>query len=68
MILLKSNLGQALVEYVLIICLVAIIAVGLVKFLGGYLTDSVTKTACDISGKTYVPGEKPGEASCVNNE
>ena len=36
--------GQTLVEYVLIIALITVIAVGLVKFLGGYLKDSMTKT------------------------
>ena len=49
--------GQTLVEYV-------VIAVGLVKFLGGYLKDSMTKTACNVAGKNYVEGSKAGEAYC----
>ena len=56
--------GQTLVEYVLIIALITVIAVGLVKFLGGSLKDSMTKTACNVAGKNYVEGSKAGEAYC----
>ncbi len=61
-----NNNGQALVEYILIISLIAIIAVALVTFLGGYLKDAITKTSCDLLNKEYVEGEKPGEATCEN--
>ena len=59
-----NNKGQALVEYLLIIAVVSVIVVSLVKLLGGYLKDSVTKSSCEIMGKTYVEGAKPGEGIC----
>ena len=34
--------GQTLVEYVLIISLITVVAIGLVKIFGGYLQDAVT--------------------------
>ena len=40
-----NNKGQALVEYLLIIAVVSVIVVSLVKLLGGYLQDSITKTS-----------------------
>ena len=59
-----NNKGQALVEYLLIIAVISVIVVSLVKLLGGYLKDSVTKSSCEIMNKTYVEGAKPGEATC----
>lgn len=59
-----SNSGQALVEYILIISLITLIAVGLVAYLGGYLKDSITKTSCNLINKEYIEGEKPGDATC----
>lgn len=59
-----NNKGQALVEYILIIALVAAIAVSLVKVFGGYLKDSITKTSCELVGENYVKGEEPGQGSC----
>ena len=59
-----NNKGQALVEYLLIIAVVSVIVVSLVKLLGGYLKDAVTKSSCEIMGKTYVEGAKPGEGIC----
>ena len=56
--------GQALVEYVLIIALVAVIIIALVKVFGGYVKDAMTKTNCGLVGQEYVPGEKPGEGHC----
>ena len=56
--------GQALVEYLLIIAVVSVIVVSLVKLLGGYLKDAVTKSSCEIMDKTYVEGAKPGEGIC----
>ena len=50
--------GQTLVEYVLIISLITVIAIGAVKAFGGYLQDAVTKMGCNISGKEYVEGKK----------
>ena len=63
-----NNKGQALVEYLLIIAVVSVIVVSLVKLLGGYLQDSVTKSSCDIMDKTYVEGDKPGEGKCIQPE
>lgn len=59
-----NSKGQALVEYLLIIAVVSVIVVSLVKLLGGYLKDAVTKSSCEIMDKTYVEGAKPGEAIC----
>ena len=59
-----NNRGQALVEYLLIIAVVSVIVVALVKLLGGYLQDAVTKSSCEVMNKTYVEGAKPGEGVC----
>lgn len=64
----KNNRGQALVEYLLIIAVISVIIVSLVKLLGGYLQDSITKTSCNMMDKKYVEGEKPGQAKCVTIE
>ena len=40
--------GQTLVEYVLIISLITVIAIGAVKAFGGYLQDAVTKMGCNM--------------------
>ena len=59
-----NNRGQALVEYLLIIAVVSVIVVALVKLLGGYLQDAVTKSSCEVMNKTYIEGAKPGEGVC----
>lgn len=59
-----NNKGQALVEYLLIIAVISVIVVALVKLLGGYLQDAVTKSSCEIMNKTYIEGAKPGEGIC----
>lgn len=59
-----NNRGQALVEYLLIIAVVSVIVVSLVKLLGGYLQDSITKSSCDLMNKTYIEGAKPGDGVC----
>ena len=59
-----NNKGQALVEYLLIIAVISVVVVSLVKLLGGYLQDSMTKTSCKLIDKEYVEGSKPGEGSC----
>lgn len=56
--------GQTLVEYVLIISLITVIAIGLVKVFGGYLKDTVTKMSCQIMNKEYIEGDKIGEGYC----
>lgn len=61
-----SNKGQALVEYLLIIAVISVVVVSLVKLLGGYLQDSVTKSSCSLVDKVYVEGSKPGEGQCVD--
>ncbi len=60
-----NNKGQALVEYLLIIAVISVIVVSVVKLLGGYLQDSMTKSSCNLVGKVYVEGAKPGEGTCV---
>ena len=62
-----NNRGQALVEYLLIIAVISVIVVSLVKLLGGYLQDSITKSSCELMNKTYVAGAKPGEGVCKEN-
>ena len=58
--------GQALVEYLLIIAVISVVVVSVVKLLGGYLQDSMTKSSCELIGKTYVEGSKPGEGACID--
>jgi Flp pilus assembly pilin Flp len=59
-----NSKGQALVEYLLIIAVISVVVVSVVKLLGGYLQDSMTKSSCNLIGKTYVEGSKPGEGTC----
>lgn len=59
-----NNKGQALVEYLLIIAVVSVIVVSVVKVLGGYLQDSVTKSSCKLIDKEYVEGSEPGKGTC----
>ena len=61
-----NSKGQALVEYLLIIAVISVVVVSVVKLLGGYLQDSMTKSSCNLIGKTYVEGSKPGEGTCVD--
>lgn len=58
--------GQALVEYLLIIAVISVVVVSIVKLLGGYLQDSMTKSSCSLVDKVYVEGPKPGEGKCVD--
>ena len=55
----KNNHGQALIEYLLIVAVISVIAIGI-----GYIKDSTIKSYCELLGKNYVEGEKPGEAKC----
>lgn len=61
-----NNKGQALVEYLLIIAVISVVVVSIVKLLGGYLQDSMTKSSCSLIDKVYVEGAKPGEGQCVD--
>lgn len=63
-----SNKGQALIEYVLIVSLITVIAIGVVKIFGGYLKDAITKSSCSIVSKVYIEGDKPGEGKCETKE
>ena len=63
-----NNKGQTLVEYILIISLITVLAIGLVKVFGGYLKDAVTKDSCSVMGKEFVEGEKIGEGYCEGDE
>ncbi len=62
----KNQKGQALVEYVLIVAIISVITIAIVSYFGGYLKDSITKTSCSLVDQEYVPGTKPGEATCQN--
>ncbi len=59
-----NSKGQALVEYLLIIAVISVVVVSIVKLLGGYLQDSMTKSSCQLIGEVYVEGAKPGEGRC----
>ncbi|MGI6330157.1 MAG: Flp family type IVb pilin [Bacilli bacterium] len=59
-----SRKGQALMEYVLIISLIAVIAIGAVRILGGYLKDAITKASCPMVDKTFIEGDSPGKGYC----
>ena len=61
-----NSKGQALVEYLLIIAAISVVVVSVVKLLGGYLQDSMTKSSCSLIDKVYVEGAKPGEGKCVD--
>lgn len=63
-----NNKGQTLVEYVLIISLIAVVAVAVVKLFGGYLKDTVTKMGCEMMGREYVATDTVGEAYCQGYE
>ena len=60
--------GQALVEYVLIIAIISVVTVSIVSYFGGYLKDTITKTSCEMMGKEYVEGDKPGDATCMSEK
>lgn len=60
--------GQTLVEYVLIISLITVVAIGLVRIFGGYLKDTVTKMSCQVMNKEYVEGDKIGEGYCEGDK
>ena len=59
-----NSKGQTLVEYILIVSLITVLAIGLVKVFGGYLKDAITKTSCSLVDEEYVKGDKPGEGYC----
>lgn len=63
-----NNKGQALVEYLLIIAVISVVVVSIVKLLGGYLQDSMTKSACTLMDRVYVEGAKPGEGTCEKSD
>ena len=61
-----NNKGQALVEYVLIIALVAVMIIGVISTFGGVLKDKITEVSCSIAGQEYNEGDvdKSGDAFC----
>ena len=61
----RNQKGQALVEYLLIIAVISVVVISVVKLLGGYLQDMMTKSSCEMMGYEYQAGAKPGEGSCV---
>ena len=60
----KKSSGQALVEYLLIIAVISVVVISVVKLFGGYLQDTMTKSSCEMMGKSYVDGKNPGDGSC----
>jgi len=69
-----NNKGQTLVEYVLIISLIAGAAILAVRIFGGYLQDAITKMGCQVSGKEFVEAKNEdgkrivGEGYCEGEE
>lgn len=63
-----NSKGQALVEYVLIIGLIAGVAIVATGILGGVIKDTITKSSCDLMGQVYKEGKKAGEGTCVDKE
>lgn len=63
-----NSKGQALVEYVLIIALVAVMIIGVISTFGGVLRDKITEVSCGISGQIYDDGDdsKSGDGFCRN--
>ena len=61
---LSFSKGQDLVEYLLIIAVISVVVISVVKLFGGYLQDTMTKSSCEMMGKTYVEGSSPGKGSC----
>ena len=61
---LSFSKGQALVEYLLIIAVISVVVISVVKLFGGYLQDTMTKSSCEMMGKTYVEGSSPDKGSC----
>ncbi len=59
-----NNKGQALIEYVLIITLITTVTTVAILYLGNTVRDQITKIVCEVSGTTYVAGDKPGNAKC----
>ncbi len=71
MVIIMNNInskGQALVEYVLIIALVAVVIIGVITTFGGVLKDKITEVSCSISGQTYDPGEGTGNGFCQSGD
>ena len=63
-----NNKGQALVEYVLIIALVAVMIIGVISTFGGVLKDKITEVSCGIMDKAYIEGKKAGDGYCEGEE
>ncbi len=60
----RNQKGQALVEYLLIITVISVVVVAVVKLLGGYFQDMMTKSSCNMMGYEYIPGAAPGQGTC----
>ncbi|MDD2489769.1 MAG: hypothetical protein PHY26_00735 [Bacilli bacterium] len=63
-----TNKGQALIEYILIVSLITVVAIGIVNLFGGYLKDAITKSSCSMLDKTYIEGDSPGKGYCSDEE
>ena len=46
----KSELGASLVEYALLVALIAVVCIGAIAFLGGKAKDSFNETGSTIAG------------------
>lgn len=60
-----NNKGQALIEYLLIVGVVAVFIIFFVAAFGGLVKDSFTEMYCGLFDKEYVAGENEGQGRCV---
>ena len=48
-----NSKGQALVEYILIIALISVVAIGAISIFGEKIKNKITEASCSLSGETY---------------
>lgn len=54
-----NNKGQALVEYILIIALISVVAIGAISIFGERIKNKITEASCSLVGQEY-----DGNGSC----
>jgi Flp pilus assembly pilin Flp len=55
-----ASAGQGLVEYALVVTLVAVLAIAVLLFLGGHLMDTFNAVGGDLANPTMTAGPTPG--------
>lgn len=56
----QNTLGQGLVEYALILVLIAIVSIGVLTELGGSTSHVFSKVSCTLDGGTQASASHPG--------